>query len=216
MWRSPVGLDLRRLALCGFVLTAVAVGCAEGSDSAAVETPANADRPSVNATASSATTDRCLVRLHGKGGGGAETVVEDGISMTGGPSAAREQYVGAGLARLYVRDVGDGVPIVVVHGGPDFDHEYLLPDMDRLAESFHLVYYDQRGRGRSFAGHGPDDVSLTTEIEDLDRIRDHFGFDRVAVLGHSWGGLLASEYAVARSCLASHPQEHRAGVAHGS
>ena len=64
-----------------------------------------------------------------------------------------EQFVGTGSARLYVRDVGHGLPIIVVHGGPDFDHEYLLPEMDQLARSFHLVYYDQRGRGRSFSGH---------------------------------------------------------------
>jgi hypothetical protein len=62
MWRSPI-LDLGRIALCGFVLSAVGVGCAEGSDPSA------------------ATTDRCLVRLHGKGGGGAETSVEDGVSI---------------------------------------------------------------------------------------------------------------------------------------
>ena len=46
-------------------------------------------------------------------------------------------------ASLHYRDVGQGLPIVVVHGGPDFDHRYLLPDLDRLADSFRLIYYDQ-------------------------------------------------------------------------
>jgi proline iminopeptidase len=55
-------------------------------------------------------------------------------------------FVGGGRPRLYVRDVGDGPPIVVLPGGPDFDHEYLVPDTDGLAESFRLVYYDQRDR----------------------------------------------------------------------
>ena len=96
------------------------------------------------------------------------------------------------------------MPIIVVHGGPDFDHEYLLPDMDRLAESFRLVYYDQRGRGRSFSGQAPEDVSITSEIEDLDRIRERFGFEAVAVLGHSWGGLLAMEYAIRLPHRVSH------------
>lgn len=54
--------------------------------------------------------------------------------------AVRESFVPSGGAPLYVRDVGRGQPVVVVHGGPDFDHEYLLPDLDRLAELFHLVY----------------------------------------------------------------------------
>jgi proline iminopeptidase len=118
--------------------------------------------------------------------------------------AVHEQFVGTGSARLYVRDVGEGVPIIVVHGGPDFDHEYLLPEMDRLAESFRLVYYDQRGRGRSFSGQAPEDVSMTSEVEDLDRIRERFGFEAVAVLGHSWGGLLAMEYAVRLPHRVSH------------
>jgi len=103
--------------------------------------------------------------------------------------------------QLYVRDIGHGLPIVVVHGGPDFDHEYLVPEMDRLAAaSFHLVYYDQRGRGRSFFGEQPDPITMATEVDDLERVRAWFGFESVVVLGHSWGGLLATEYAI------SHPQ----------
>jgi pimeloyl-ACP methyl ester carboxylesterase len=50
---------------------------------------------------------------------------------------------------LYSRDIGQGTPIIVLHGGPDFDHSYLLPELDRLSDSFHLIYYHQRGRGRS-------------------------------------------------------------------
>ena len=117
---------------------------------------------------------------------------------------AREEYVDRGAARLYVREIGDGAPIIVVHGGPDFDHEYLLPDMDRLADSFRLVYYDQRGRGRSFSGRPPDDVDLAGEIDDLDAVRQSFGFEAVAVLGHSWGALLAMEYAVRLPRRVSH------------
>ncbi len=61
--------------------------------------------------------------------------------------ALREGYIPAGNARLYYRDIGQGQPIIVLHGGPDFDHTYLLPDLDRLSDSFRLIYYDQRGRG---------------------------------------------------------------------
>jgi proline iminopeptidase len=97
---------------------------------------------------------------------------------------------------LFCRDVGEGLPIVVVHGGPDFDHCYFLPELDRLADSFRLVYYDQRGRGRSAEGVRPEDVTLRSEVEDLDRVRSHFGLASVAVLGHSWGGVVAMEYAI--------------------
>ena len=118
---------------------------------------------------------------------------------------------------MYVRDVGTGPPIIVVHGGPDFDHQYLLPEMDTLADAFHLVYYDQRGRGRSFAGQRPEDVNITSEIEDLDSVRERFGFDQVAVLGHSWGGLLAATYAIRRPDRVSHLilMNSRAALARG-
>jgi proline iminopeptidase len=105
---------------------------------------------------------------------------------------------------LYCRDVGVGHTIVVVHGGPDFDHCYLLPELDRLADSFRLVYYDQRGRGRSAEGVRPQDVTIRSEVEDLDRVRNHFGLESVAVLGHSWGGVVAMSYAIRHSDRVSH------------
>src|ERR687888_121061 len=107
-------------------------------------------------------------------------------------------------ARLYYRVVGEGSPIIVLHGGPDFDHYYLLPEMDRLAESFRLVYYDQRGRGRSAGDVQPDEVSLASEIEDLESVRRHFRLESAAVLGHSWGGVLAMEYATRHRDRVSH------------
>ena len=100
--------------------------------------------------------------------------------------------------------MGAGLPIIVVHGGPDFGHEYLLPEMDRLADAFRVVYYDQRGRGRSFSGRQPIDVTMASEVGDLDLVRESFGFQSVAVLGHSWGGLLALEYALAHPDRVSH------------
>ena len=96
---------------------------------------------------------------------------------------------------LFCRDVGEGPPILVLHGGPDFDHTYLVPELDRLAEAFRLVYYDQRGRGRSAAGVRPEDVDFRSELDDVDRVRRFFGLESVAVLGHSWGGVLAMAYA---------------------
>ena len=47
---------------------------------------------------------------------------------------AREGLVPVNNAELFYREVGEGLPIIVIHGGPDFDHTYLLPDMDRLAD----------------------------------------------------------------------------------
>lgn len=119
--------------------------------------------------------------------------------MSTRPSLARrglfEGHVQVDGARLYCRAVGEGPPIVVLHGGPDFDHTYLLPELDRLADAVRLVYYDQRGRGRSAGNVRPHEVGIESEVADLDGLRRHLGLESVAVLGHSWGGVLAMEYA---------------------
>lgn len=116
--------------------------------------------------------------------------------------APREGHVPVKNAELFYREVGQGRPIIVIHGGPGFDHTYLLPDMDRLADSYRLIYYDQRGRGKSMGDVR--DISINTEIEDLEGLRKHLQLDSVAVLGHSWGGYLAMEYAIRYPNRVSH------------
>jgi proline iminopeptidase len=120
------------------------------------------------------------------------------------PSVPRTGYVPIENAALYYRELGQGRPILVLHGGPDFDHTYLLPDLDCLADSARLLYYDQRGRGKSAAGVQPADVSIQSEIADLESLRAYFGWESIAVLGHSWGGLLALEYAIRHRDRVSH------------
>src|SRR5690349_10303645 len=110
--------------------------------------------------------------------------------------APREGRIPVAGAELYYREVGQGPAIIVLHGGPDFDQSYLLPEMDRFADSFRLIYYDQRGRGRSAEGVKPEDVTLESEMADLDRVRQYFHLDKVTLLGHSWGTVLALEYAL--------------------
>ena len=114
-------------------------------------------------------------------------------SKQSGVHESRSQVQGAGL---YCREVGRGAPVIVLHGGPDFDISYLLPELDRLADKFHLIYYDQRGRGRSADNVKPEDVTLESEMADLDEVREHFHLDKVVLLGHSWGTVLALEYAL--------------------
>src|SRR6478752_7014875 len=75
----------------------------------------------------------------------------------------RESHIPVGNAELYSREVGQGTEIIVLHGGPDFDHSYLLPELDHLSDSYHLIYYDQRGRGRSADGVKPEDVTLGSD-----------------------------------------------------
>src|SRR5260370_29474910 len=71
-----------------------------------------------------------------------------------------ESRIPAGGADLYSREVGRGTAIIVLHGGPDFDISYLLPDLNRLSLSYRLIYYDQRWGGRVSDHVKPEDLNL--------------------------------------------------------
>ncbi len=119
-------------------------------------------------------------------------------------TAATESFAPVQGAELYCREVGQGNPLVVIHGGPDFDHTYLLPDMDRQAVSRRLVYYDQRGRGRSRGEARPEDIHIDRYVDDLNGVRRHLGVDSIAILGHSWGAIVAMHYALRYPNRTSH------------
>ena len=73
---------------------------------------------------------------------------------------------------------------------------YFLPELDRLADrSASSTTTSAAVAGRP-AASGPRTSALRSEIDDLERVRSHFGLESVAVLGHSWGGVLAMEYAI--------------------
>jgi proline iminopeptidase len=101
-----------------------------------------------------------------------------------------------------VRGGGPGTPLFVVNGGPGFDHNYLhcSDAWDRLAKHRSVVFYDQRGNGRSGALKPGQSCTLGDQIADLDALRAHLGYERIDVLGHSWGGYLSMAYA------ARHPE----------
>ena len=117
-------------------------------------------------------------------------------NLTSSPPTPREGTIPVKHADLYFREIGQGQPILILHGGPDFDHTYFLPDLDRLSDKFRLIYYDQRGRGKSAGNVQPEDVTIQSEVDDLEAVRNYFQLESVPVLGHSWGGVLAMEYAL--------------------
>jgi proline iminopeptidase len=107
-------------------------------------------------------------------------------------------------AKIYYVVFGSGTatPLFVANGGPGFSHRYLLVSdaWNRLARNRKVVMWDQRGTGRSGPLKPGQSCTLADQINDLDALRAHLGYDKIDLLGHSWGGFLAMAYA------ARHPE----------
>lgn len=103
-------------------------------------------------------------------------------------------------AKLFYRTMGKGKPIIVLHGGPGLSQDYFLPQMSKLAENNFVIFYDQRGCGKSTGEITPETITIEAFVNDLDAIRQAFQFEKISILGHSWGGFLAMQYAM------SHPE----------
>jgi proline iminopeptidase len=95
---------------------------------------------------------------------------------------------------LFYERLGDGWPCFVLHGGLGTDHTYFRPWLDPLAARLQLIYLDLRGNGRSDRP-APETITFTQLCDDLEALRQSFGYARVALLGHSYGGFIALDYA---------------------
>jgi proline iminopeptidase len=89
-----------------------------------------------------------------------------------------------------------GAPrVLVLHGGPGASHDYLLPQMLRLGNGRELLFYDQRGGGRSRVDADVP-VGWEAHVADLARVVAELDVDPLVLVGYSWGGLLAMLYAI--------------------
>jgi proline-specific peptidase len=114
-------------------------------------------------------------------------------------SADREGYVvdGDGTKLFYKVEGSGPKTLVVVHGGPGNSLESVRGDFERLAKGRTVIYYDQRGNGRSGLIDDEERVGISYQVADLEAVRRHFKLEKMALLGNSWGGFLVSAYAAA-------------------
>ena len=99
--------------------------------------------------------------------------------------------------RIFVEDVGDGFPVILLHGGPGLDHTTFRPWLDPLADEFRLLYVDERGQGRSDRVD-PATLTLSAWARDVDLLAEALELERFALLGHSFGAIIATEHAIER------------------
>ena len=118
------------------------------------------------------------------------------------PQQSTEMPLAAGPHRFTVDGIGmwyrvagrpDGVPIVFLHGGPgEGSQVFQAIGGPALETRQRIIYYDQRGSGRS---DRPEDLaaySLAILVDDIERLREHLGVSKIALLGHSFGTRLGS------------------------
>ena len=103
--------------------------------------------------------------------------------------------------RTWYRIVGDcekpgKSPLLCLHGGPGFVWDSFEPLEAMAASGRRVIFYDQLGSGNSDEPHNPSIYTVDLYVEEVAVVRRAIGLDRVHILGHSWGGMLAMEYAL--------------------
>src|SRR5438094_2732469 len=96
---------------------------------------------------------------------------------------------------LNVEEVGSGFPLIVLHGGPGLDHSMFRPSLDPLGDEYRLLYVDERGQGRS-QRVDPATLSLEVFARDVDLLAETLELDSFALLGHSFGAIIATYHAI--------------------
>lgn len=127
------------------------------------------------------------------------TSSSDGLNPRGIKLAGIKMLpVRGGRYKVWTKTVGEGpIKVLLLHGGPAGCHDYLEAFESFLPPAgIQIIYYDQLGCGNSDI---PDDAKLWTLpgfVEEVEEVRQGLGLDRFVLLGHSWGGMLAIDYAL--------------------
>ncbi len=96
---------------------------------------------------------------------------------------------------LYIKVTGEGESLLVLHGGPGLNHAYFIPHLGDIEKNFQVIYYDQRACGKS-AIPATDSISIKFLVADIEAIRRKLKIEKLNILAHSWGALLAAYYAL--------------------
>ena len=123
----------------------------------------------------------------------------DNPALSAYPS--HEGYTSFRNYKVWYRIVGDHeeagkLPLLVLHGGPGAAHDYLEPLEALAATGRRVIFYDQLGCGRSDQPHNPDLWTVDLFVEELGVMRQALGLAHTHILGQSWGGMLAMQYAL--------------------
>ncbi len=128
----------------------------------------------------------------------AASAVRGDAAAPGTPTVfpVQEGFVDAGGVLIYYKALGQGSPLLILHGGPGASHDYFLPYLLPLARHHRLIFIDERGSGRSQKLENARLYTIEHMVEDVEAVRRALGLAKPALLGHSYGGALAQAYAL--------------------
>ncbi len=98
--------------------------------------------------------------------------------------------------KLYYEEEGTGIPLVLINGGPGCTHQGFHPYFSQIKGVARIIYYDQRGTGKSSTDDTGKTYTIKQAIEDLENLRKALKIEKWVILGWSYGGLLAQLYAL--------------------
>lgn len=104
-------------------------------------------------------------------------------------------YIDVGDCKLYCEIEGEGIPMILIHGGLGGTHHCFHPWLSGAKNNFKIIYYDQRGCGLSDYNEG-EGYSFEQTVEDLENLRKALKIDKWILLGHSYGGAIAQYYTI--------------------
>lgn len=116
--------------------------------------------------------------------------------LTAAHSQNAWQIKGSDNTPLQIREYGNGQPIILLAGGPGFDAVYIAPLWQHLDSTYSCIVPDQRGTGAStLAVVDSAHLTLSAYVDDLEALRKNLKLEKIILVGHSWGGMLAMAYA---------------------
>ncbi len=116
------------------------------------------------------------------------------LALAAGPAFADTAEING--AEIFYETVGEGPPVLVLHGGLGLDHTYLRPYFDALADTNQVIYYDHFGNGRSTRPADYAEMTFDRLASDAAGLLDHLGHESAVVIGHSYGGFIAQHFAI--------------------
>jgi proline iminopeptidase len=108
----------------------------------------------------------------------------------------KEGFVDVNGLFLYYTELGQGQPLIILHGGPGGTHNHLLPYLLPLARTNRIIFMDERGSGRSGKLEDASGYTVENMVEDVEALRQALGLGSINLLGHSFGGVVAQAYAL--------------------